>query len=326
MQENQTLVVPTANSPQSTVVQPIVDSKPKSNNFLVVLLSVLLLLSVSIAGFFAYQTQTLVKELTSLKSSPTPVSSTEPTLDSTTDWKTYTNAKYGFSFEYPKDSIIKTDMILADGSIEFSNFIFLLEKTNDTLANYVNKLKDTNGAIPTNKLVDKFETVEWIGSYKNAPTHYKSILNNGLVFNFGITNIDDMTQFVIDETNLLNQILSTLKFTDSVDGIAEITSIFEKVNKELNTKITIVEQSSFYDSALGQVNKKSWSMDLADVLNNKSNINTVEEVLLGSGLTLDPTRSAGGSEASIGAFSGDDLLCYLIIEPSKKKLNCAIVK
>ncbi|MFZ3301165.1 MAG: PsbP-related protein [Microgenomates group bacterium] len=71
------------------------------NNSLVILLSVLLLLSVSIAGFFAYQTQNLVKELTSLKSSPTPVSSTEPDTDPTSDWKTYTNEKVGFILRYP---------------------------------------------------------------------------------------------------------------------------------------------------------------------------------------------------------------------------------
>lgn len=305
--------------------QPILPEQPKQNNFLVILLSVLLLLSVSIAGFFAYQTQTLVKELTLLKSSPTLVSSAEPTLDPTADWKTYTNAKYGFSFKYPKDSIIKTDTILTDGSIEFSNFIFILEKTDGTLIDYINRLKDTNGAIPTSKVVNKFETVEWIGSYKNAPTHYKSIFNNGLAFNFGITNINDVTQFVSAETVLLNQILSTFKLADQVDEGEEIKAIFEKVNKELNSKITIDEQSNFYDSALGQVNKKSWSMDLTHILfNNKSNINTVEEVLLGSGLTLDPTRSAGGSEASVDAFVGDNILCYLIIEPTKKKLNCAI--
>lgn len=228
MQEND--VVPMTNSPQTTEVQPLtVDSRPKASNFLVILLSILLLLSVLIAGFFAFQTQKLVAELRVMNTLrdkneelivKTPEPTTEPiatdssTVDPTANWKTYTNTKFNFSFKYPNDSVIKTDMILADGSIEFSNFIFLLEKTDGTLINYVNKLKDTNGATSTTKMVNKFEVVEWIGSYKNAPTHYMSILNNGSVFNLGITATDNMTQFVSTETKLLDQILSTFQFTN----------------------------------------------------------------------------------------------------------------
>lgn len=78
-------------------VQPVV----KQSNFLVTLLSVLLLVSVFIAGFFAYQTQNLVKELTKLQVTPTPIATTEPDL--TADWKTYTNEKYGFSIRYPNE-------------------------------------------------------------------------------------------------------------------------------------------------------------------------------------------------------------------------------
>lgn len=91
--------------------------QPKQNNFLVILLSVLLLLSVSIAAFFAYQTQTLVKELTLLKSSPTPVSSTEPTLDPTADWKTYTNTSSNYSIKYPSNWKIENQSAGSMGTI-----------------------------------------------------------------------------------------------------------------------------------------------------------------------------------------------------------------
>ena len=59
---------------------PILPEQPKQSNFLTVLLSVLLLLSVSIAGFFAYQTQKLVKELNLVKVVPTPATE-EPTIE-----------------------------------------------------------------------------------------------------------------------------------------------------------------------------------------------------------------------------------------------------
>jgi hypothetical protein len=76
MQENNPVPTP-------VVTPEIVIEQTKTNNFLTVLLSVLLLLSVTIAGFFAYQTQKLVKELTMLKteSIPTPEVTMEPTIE-----------------------------------------------------------------------------------------------------------------------------------------------------------------------------------------------------------------------------------------------------
>lgn len=79
--ENQTPMVPIANSQQTTVTQSTIDSEPKANNFLVILLSILLLFSVLIAGFFAYQTQKLVNELTTLKNEPAPITVLQPTLE-----------------------------------------------------------------------------------------------------------------------------------------------------------------------------------------------------------------------------------------------------
>lgn len=78
------------------------EDKPKQNSFLITLLSILLLLACSIAGFFAYQTQTLVKELTSMKATSTPVSVEEQKDDPTSDWKTYTNEKQNVTFKYPQ--------------------------------------------------------------------------------------------------------------------------------------------------------------------------------------------------------------------------------
>lgn len=90
---------------------------PKQNNFLVVLLSLLLIASVIIAGFFAYQTQKLVKELTIIRDEPTISLSTEstpePTIESiatpdpTADWETYVNTENGYSIKFPSESYIR---------------------------------------------------------------------------------------------------------------------------------------------------------------------------------------------------------------------------
>jgi hypothetical protein len=114
-----------SNLVSTPVVTPqVVAEKPKQNNFLVVLLSILLLISVSIAGFFAYQTQKLVKELNSLKSAPKviPVANVEPTTEpvvtssvstvsATANWKTYTSNLYKLNLKYPSTWKISTKTI-----------------------------------------------------------------------------------------------------------------------------------------------------------------------------------------------------------------------
>ncbi|MDZ7586750.1 MAG: hypothetical protein U0946_03255 [Patescibacteria group bacterium] len=86
----------------------------KNNSFLIIFLSVLLLISILIAGFFAYQTQKLNSELRmisdeskqsgltpTLSVTPNPTTSQTPNGD-LADWKTYTDNKLGFSIKYPQ--------------------------------------------------------------------------------------------------------------------------------------------------------------------------------------------------------------------------------
>lgn len=89
------------NNPMPVATPQVVTEQPKPNNFLVILLSVLLIISVAISGFFAFQTQKLVKELTGLRTTSAPVATTIPTAEPTTNWKSYTNKVY--SFKLPID-------------------------------------------------------------------------------------------------------------------------------------------------------------------------------------------------------------------------------
>ncbi len=110
------------NNKVETTQANLVTEKPKQNSFLITLLSILLLLSCTIAGFFAYQTQNLVKELTTLKNTtePTPTSTSLPTeaptatesgvVAGTENWKTY-NGKF-VSFKYPPDWVKNSDLEL----------------------------------------------------------------------------------------------------------------------------------------------------------------------------------------------------------------------
>jgi len=106
------------NNPVQVVpeVQPVLvanNQQPKTNSFLVILLSILLVISLAIAGFFAFQTQRLVKELTLLRTEPTPTATVEPTfepiatgsseVDLTASWNTYTNNVLKYTIKYPMD-------------------------------------------------------------------------------------------------------------------------------------------------------------------------------------------------------------------------------
>jgi hypothetical protein len=77
----------------------------KKDNFLITLLSSLLLISCLLAGFFAWKTQKLVSELRVATNilKPTPIATSTPTPDPTANWKTYVNTKYNFSLKYPNE-------------------------------------------------------------------------------------------------------------------------------------------------------------------------------------------------------------------------------
>lgn len=208
MQENQTPVVPEVNS-------QVIAEQPKQSNFIIILLSVLLLISVLIAGFFAYQTQKLVKELTNIKtqSTATPEANIEPTIepvattDPTANWKTYTNKT--FSFKYPSNWMFENQFSVPDGN--YINF-FLIgddQKTtnNSSLGTEVfrimvygdntvfNSLK--NGTVPAPIQI----TVASMPALRSDLQI--DILNNSKVLHFEIR--EGSKQYI-------DQILSTLKF------------------------------------------------------------------------------------------------------------------
>lgn len=80
--------------------------EPKQSSFIIVLLSSLLIISCLIAGFFAWKTQNLVKELTAYRLQPTSTPAPTPTPDPTADWKTYRSKQQRFSFKLPQQLVI----------------------------------------------------------------------------------------------------------------------------------------------------------------------------------------------------------------------------
>ena len=139
-----------------------------------------------------------------------------PSADPTIGWKTFINSN--FSFRYPQNLTIRTDALNIDGSIEFNDFIIYIQKTDDTLTDYVNNLIDTNSPKPLAKNIGDLSVIEWLGSYKNAPTHYLSFKNIGVIYSFGVTPLDDITIFEEENSIFLDLILSTFKFTEQIQS------------------------------------------------------------------------------------------------------------
>lgn len=227
MQEtNPIQVVPEVQSPtvSKTSPTPLENNSPKANNFLVILLSILLFISVSISGFFAYQTQKLVRELQENRDTEEAVETTEPTVepvatedsevDPTANWETYTNTKLGFEIKHPTSVKIskefndqynrateftgkdtKFSIMLRSGyGIDIKNYFFMdapISGTTSLAGNPANIYKMPNGYCDGPSCSDPYIAVVTV----NGPDLYH------LSF-FGDDKLSDIEK----------QILSTFKF------------------------------------------------------------------------------------------------------------------
>lgn len=217
------------------------DQRPKNNNFLVILLSVLLIISVAISGFFAFQTQKLVKELTELKvqekvvavATTEPIATESSAVDPIANWKLVSNKFWTFKIpsnqNYIKCSsgdIIFTgsptvnDLFEKDQTLE-CNFGMMTDLFNVYRALH-NSQNDI--AIPTNtdpafdplvssvskiKVDNKNATLqkETISSGQGTGTRYKIYIDSSQY-------TDVITFNDISQKELMDQILSTFKFLE----------------------------------------------------------------------------------------------------------------
>ena len=86
---------------------PPVPPTPKINNSLIFIMSILLIVTVGIAGLFYFQIQKLSKQLTQVQVQAT--STPTPTPNPTLDWKMYSNNLYAFQIKYPEKFSLTED-------------------------------------------------------------------------------------------------------------------------------------------------------------------------------------------------------------------------
>ncbi len=210
---------------------------PKANNFLVTLLSILLLVSCLIAGFFAYQTQNLVKKLQDIQKnvaeSPKPISSPVATNDPTQSWGIYENKKLNFSFKlapiftYPKDFSVSESNSFSNredisSPLELTNDDILLESTVYTNIDQVS-LKKVNLALES-KVGDVVkQPFQPIGSIKKI----ELLKNGGSLFEVSPVNNNDPNYLIAIWVNEEN--VHVLKLFGFVGKLEEIEETFKQM-------------------------------------------------------------------------------------------------
>jgi len=203
----------------------ISDPERSNNNFLVILLSILLLISVAIAGFFAWQTQKLVSELQIMKDevriapvatiSPTaePVATDSAAID-TSNWKTYppaTTVGLKYSFKYPSIAELT----------EAGDFAIFTTINSNISHRYVAKTTDIDALINN---YQPFASPKIIFFSKSAfsinnLSGYKALTDGDTYYFLKTDNLNAVLVFSYKSTEkntglILDQILSTFKLTN----------------------------------------------------------------------------------------------------------------
>lgn len=196
--------VSTPNSQPATIVE----TNNKQSSFLVTLLSVLLLISSLIAGFFAWKTQQLVSELRVMSNELKPTPTATSTPDPTADWKTYTDNKLSISFNYPENLTIR---MLENGVVQF------LDTQDEFVFNFNGIQALTRNEFNNYKFIDPQEFIDLTGRKWRTHIIYAEAYNYEAFFDDSnkITQVAFQGQTVNIES-LANQILSTFKFIEPV--------------------------------------------------------------------------------------------------------------
>lgn len=226
------------NTPEVIPVQ--VRETPKSNKFLVILLYVLLLLSISTSIFFVLKIQKLSKQLMQLQIQVQSIP--VPTTDSTKDWKIYENTQLGYQISYPSNYFIKVESLNNVPSIKISNnpdfekdefaLIITIELLDDN--NNFNPSSDTRIFEVLNRIGYQELSNKWgnyiSGNFLGDPPwgYYQvvfpsmSINKPSILITSRIHGSDEITEIEGGTENIISmnvqQILSTFKFLNNTNS------------------------------------------------------------------------------------------------------------
>jgi len=210
---------PTPETPPAVQEVPDESVAIPKKTFIVFPTVILLILVSLFAGYLLYQNHLLKRKIVKLTATPSPTATTNPIAN----WKTYTNARYGFEFKYPTSDVDQTIKKTIDNEDYFSitdNISFVIQK---------NSLKEPcdgicysiyNGDHAVNGI--QFSVAEGTSDdpggrevcEEDCITQYvdnETEVATGVYAQIRSGSLPSKRE---ETTNLVNQILSTFKFTD----------------------------------------------------------------------------------------------------------------
>ena len=225
-----------------------------------------------------------------------------PRAEETADWKTYTNTQYGFEFKYPAGhELEKFDFINNTYGIEDHSVSFAIEDGkrgmgyDDTIVFGVKVGGGNPESFIKNAYGERYN--EWISNgklQKISLAGRQAIVDNTNTFNGGfyssyIYGKDDSYFILISQgsnNELLNQILSTFKFTDSANltaspqispgltvtnrtSIQVATANSRRVADVLSAKVSLEiysDDHTIYPVSNGTTSQQRWSSLCKDVV------------------------------------------------------------
>lgn len=216
------------------VIQDNMENNLKQNNSLIILLSILLFISLVIAGFFAYQTQKLAKQLSESRNqnlaTQTPISTSDPIADlsraESKDWKTYADIDGQFQFKFPANFQIKEYKSWFFDAIKLNDndqTIFDFVKITETYVGSEKYINDVYNTEIENKLdaesISPIKTVTISG--KKGFYYEKKLTNTKHIY----IDVNETLILKIDiemESDVFDQILSTFKFLDDTSEATKV--------------------------------------------------------------------------------------------------------
>jgi hypothetical protein len=201
--------------------------KQKGNVAVIALIVVIVAISAGVIGYlFAQKSQAPAV-------APAPVATTQPAVQTaaeTANWKTYSNAKYGFEFKYPSgwklEDSASSNVVALDndttpfGELNFSYFASLkdytdLYKVNATSLDQI--VLDKSLAFSDMKKIDFAGTKAWAGTEASSAGSYVIYVEkNAHVYKIEFATISLVSELSSADKN----ILSSFKFTTGSDETA----------------------------------------------------------------------------------------------------------
>jgi hypothetical protein len=328
-------------------ISQIATPQPQKSMVLPIVITVIITSLVLVAGFFGYQYFQMKKQNATLtEPAPTVLPTTQPTSLTNSvpvDWKTYTNTKYIYQFKYPQNWEINpysnggppklTDKQLAQSQYMsvFDPQTFKIDNGDSIVFFPEHGFPDPNSSvikiipIICHDNITSDSCIKQIFTYPNPVftidtfTPYPAIrvknqgplsINVYLLHNskiFSITLMIGNENRQEQATKILNQILSTFKFTDSTTEVPQsISTFYAAINSYFKSNIAIIPEKQFYSSQ-GMIDKPSWKLDITRVNKEKG---LVSNVFINQFKMKTGPGGGGMGGASIDEYVNDNLDCY----------------